>query len=213
VNPDVTATGFRDFMEWTGTTGRKSNTNVTLLLNAASDALERDTGRLITSSGSNSTRKFTSNGRAYLVIPDLRTAASVTIQSAALTADAGYWLIPSRQSPDIFVGLQLRAFGQDSYLANPEWFDRNLDQMWMKYGGDTSLPNDVVVTGLWGWTFTPYQWVMGIYALAGYFYQHADALFSSARATPEGNIFDLSQLPTEVKMLQDWRIGEQAAIV
>lgn len=213
MNPDVTATGFRDFMEWTGTTGRKSNTNVTLLLNAASDALERDTGRLITSSGSNSTRKFTSNGRAYLVIPDLRTAASVTIQSAALTADAGYWLIPSRQSPDIFVGLQLRAFGQDSYLANPEWFDRNLDQMWMKYGGDTSLPNDVVVTGLWGWTFTPYQWVMGIYALAGYFYQHADALFSSARATPEGNIFDLSQLPTEVKMLQDWRIGEQAAIV
>jgi hypothetical protein len=213
VNSDVTVTGFRDFMEWTGTTGRKSTTNVTLLLNAASDALERDTGRLITSSGSNTTRKFTSNGRAYLVIPDLRTATTVTIQSAALTADAGYWLIASRQSPDIFVGLQLRAFGQDSYLANPEWFDRNLDQTWYRYGGDTSLPNDVVVTGLWGWTFTPYQWVMGIYALAGYFYQHADALFSSARATPEGNIFDLSQLPTEVKMLQDWRIGEQAAIV
>lgn len=212
MNSDVTAAGFRDFMEWSGSTGRKSDTNAGLLLNAASDALERDTGRIITASGSNTSRKFTSNGRAYVTIPDLRVASSVALQGASLTADAGYWLKPSRQSIDIYVGVQLRAFGADSYLANPEWFDRNLDQTWYRYGPDTSLPNDLVVTGLWGWDHTPSQWLLGIYALAGYFYQHADALFSAARQTPEGNVFDLSQLPTEAMMLRSWAIGDMADI-
>ncbi len=213
MNTDVTAAGFRSFMEWTGTTGRKSDTNVGLLLNSASDFLERRTGRLITSSGSNTARTFTTNGRAYVSIPDLRSVSSVTVQGAAQTADAGYFLIPSRQSPDIYVGVQLRPFGQGGYLANPDWFDRNLDTLYAAGRYETSLPNDLVITGLWGWTFTPYQWLMAIYAMAGYMYQHADALFSGARATPEGNIFDLSQLPSEVQALvEDWSLGEMAAI-
>lgn len=215
MNSDVLVGEFRDFMEWTGTTGRKSSTNLNLLLTAASDALERRTGRLITASGSNVIRKFTSNGRAYVNIPDVRSVSDVSLQGASMTADAGYWLIPSRQDPTIYVGLQLRAFGGTSYLANPEWFDRNLDQQWARYGGiDTSLPNDLTVTSTtWGHATTPAQWKLAIYALAGFGYQHTDALFSAARATPEGNIFDLSSLPTEVTMLvSDWTIGEQAAI-
>ena len=213
MNSDVTAAGFRSFMEWSGTSGRKSDTNLGVILNSASDFLERRTGRLITSSGSNTARTFTSNGRAYVSIPDLRTASTVTVQGAAQTVDAGYYLIPSRQSPSIYVGVQLRPFGQGGYLGNPDWFDRNLDTFYYTGRDVTSLPNDLVITGLWGWTFTPYQWLMGIYAMAGYMYQHADALFSGARATPEGNIFDLSQLPSEVRALvEDWSLGEMAAI-
>jgi hypothetical protein len=208
MNSDVTVTDFRSFMEWTGTTGRKSSDNLTLLLNAASDFLERRTGRLITSSGSNTTRTFTTNGRAYVSIPDLRIGDSVTLQSAALTVNEGYWLVPSRQDATIAVGVQLRAFGLD-YRSNPDWFDRNLDTRseW------SSLPNDLVIVGLWGHTFTPYAWKMAIYALAGYYYQHADALFSGARATPEGNIFELSVLPSEVQALvADWALGDMVAL-
>ena len=215
MNSDVTAAGLRDFMEWTKTTGRQSDTNLGLLLNAASDALEKRTGRLITASASNTRRTFSSNGQAYVAIPDLRTAASIDLSSTALTADETYWLIPSKQAPDIYVGVQLRAFGATGYLNNPDWFDRNLDTYWAKYGGyPSTLPNDLVIEGLWGWTSTPYQWKLAIYALAGYYYQHADALFSGARATPEGNIFDLSQLPSEVReLVADWSLGDQAALV
>lgn len=211
MNSDVTAAGFRDFMEWNGagsTAGRKSDTNLGLLLNAASDELERLSGRLITSSASNTVRTFTTHGRGYVVIPDLR-AGTATLQDTALDEGETFWLVPSRQSPDIYVAVQLHAFGKSSYLANPNWFDRNLDV----YGPDTSLPNDLVITGLWGWTTTPYSWRLGIYALAGYYYQHADALFSGARATPEGNIFDLSRYPSEVQsLIESWRIGDQASL-
>lgn len=214
MNGDITAAGFRSFMEWTGSTGRKSDTNLGIILRSASDFLERRTGRLITASASNTVRTFTTNGRAYVNIPDLRTAATVSLQGAALTADSSYWLIPSRQSPDISIGVQLRAFGTTSYLANPDWFDRNLDQQWARTGGyEGSLPNDLSVTGLWGWTSTPDQWVMAIYAMAGYVYQHSDALFSGARATPEGFLLNLNAMPSEVQALvEDWTIGDQAAL-
>jgi hypothetical protein len=210
MNSDVTVSGFRDFMEWTGTTGRKSDTNLGLLLNWASNALERQTGRLITASASNTSRTFSSQGRAYVNIPDLRIGDSVTLQSTALTVNEGYWLVPSRQDPDIAVGVQLRAFGND-YRSNPDWFDRNLDTN--PYWRENSLPNDLVIVGLWGHTFTPADWKFGIYSLAGYGYQHADALFSGARATPEGNIFDLSTWPSEVQaIVAAWSLGDMVSI-
>lgn len=215
MNADILVSEFRDFMEWTGTTGRKSNANLNLQLNASSDFLERRTGRLITSTGSNITRKFTTNGRAFVTIPDVRTVSDISLQGASMTADASYWLIPSRQDATIFVGVQLRSFGVGSFLANPDWFDRNLDQQWYRSGGyESSLPNDLTITSTtWGHATTPYDWKMAIYAGAGYLYQHADALFSGARATPEGNIFDLSAWPTEVQsVVAEWTIGDQVEV-
>ena len=144
-------------------------------------------------------------------IPDLRTVESINLQDSGLTEDESYWLRPSRQSPDIYVGVQLRAFGRD-YRGNPDWFDRNLDQLYAK-GWEGSLPNDLVITGLWGWFSTPYQWKLGIYALAGYYYQHADALFSGARATPEGFLLNLNEAPQEVQdIIVDWTLGDMAAL-
>lgn len=212
----ATAAEMRDLMEWTGTTGRKSTANLDLLLTWASDDLERRTGRVITASASNTLRTFTTNGRAYIVTPDFREvgAGGVLLQGAALTADSGYWPIPSRQDPDIFVGVQLRAFGTQSYLSNPEWFDRNLDQQYEKGYSSGSLPNDLQMYALWGHTSTPASWKLVTIALAGFGYQHFDALFSSARATPEGNIFDLSQYPIEVRShIEEWRLGDEATVV
>ena len=138
----------------------------------------------------------------------------MSLQGADQTADSTYYLVPSKQAPDIYVGVQLRAFGLNGYLGNPEWFDRNLDQWPYRTGYLSSLPNDLVITGLWGWPSVPASWKVATLALAAYYYQHADALFSGARATPEGNIFDLSALPSEVReLVADWAIGEQAALV
>ena len=213
----ATAAELRDFMEITGTSGRKSGTNLGMLLTWASDTLERKTGRIITASASNTARSFTTMGRAYLAIPDLRVASTVELQGSALTADASYWLLPSRQDPAIYVGIQIRTFGgpttQDRgwWLHNPEWFDRGLDLG--RANSDGSQPNDLVITGLWGHFAVPSEWKLATVALAAYGYHHADALFAGAKATPEGNVFDLSSLPTEVRgLIEDWTIGEQAVI-
>ena len=212
----ATAAELRSYLDVASTTGRASDTNLNLMLQAASDFLERATGRIIASSPSNTQRTFSTMGRAAMTIPDLRTVSAASLQGTTLTADSTYWLIPSRQQPvsgdPIYTGIQLHAYSRWDYRANPEWFDRNLDQ-WRWQGG-YSLPNDLVITGLWGWTTTPSQWKFATIALASYYYQHADALFSGARATPEGNIFDLSALPSEVReLVADWAIGEQAALV
>lgn len=211
----ATASELRDFVEITGTTGRKSTTNLDLILQSASDWLERTTGRLITASSSNTTKSFSTNGNPSVVIPDLRTVSSVTLQGATLVADQTYWLSPSPQNPDIYTGINVRPFGQgryQSYKANPEWFDRNLDSPLARYYG--TLPEDLDITGLWGWTTTPPEWKLATLALAAYHYHHADALFASARATPEGNLLDLSAYPSEVSALvKAWSIGEQVVIV
>jgi hypothetical protein len=215
----ATPAELRDFLEITGTTGRKSDVNLGMMLDAASDFLERRTGRTITSHGSNTSRTFSSNGKPYLNIGDWRTIDSVTSQGTALTADSTYWAVRSSQSTDIIIGLQLRAFtgaGGFDYRRNPEWFDRNLDS-WLypgNWGGSGTLPNDVVVTGLDGWPSTPPQWKHATIALAGYYFAHADALLAGARQTPEGNVYDLSHLPVEVReLVRDWQLSEMAVIV
>ena len=209
----ATPAELRDFLEVTGTSGRKSDTNLGMLLDSASDYLERITGRTITSTGSNTTRTFTTNGRAYVDIGDWRTITSVTLQGATLDLDQSYWPVTARQSSDIIVGLQLRAFGSGrpySYLANPQWFDRNLDSPYRP----SSLPNDLEVTGLGGWTTTPPEWKHATIALAAYYYHHADAFFAGGRQTPDGAIFDLASLPVEVReLIRAWSLGEQAVVV
>lgn len=209
----ATAAELRDFLEVTGTTGRLSTANLDLFLASAADWLEKTTGRVITASGSNTVRVFSTNGAAYLTIPDLRVAATVTLQSANLTADESYWLLPSRNAPDIYTGIQVRPFNQGghAYLGNPEWFDRNLDNP--KWGYHGTLPNDLSITGLWGWASTPAQWKLANMALAAYHYRHADALFSGLQQTPEGNVLDLSMYPSEVqRLVAEWSLGEQVAV-
>ena len=143
----------------------------------------------------------------------------MTSQGATLELDSTYWAIRSSQSSDIIIGLQLRAFNRGTgwdYRSNPEWFDRNLDSPLYpgNWGGGSSLPNDIVVTGLGGWTTPPAAWKFASIALAAYYFNHADALYASARQTPEGNVYDLGSLPVEVReLVRDWSLGEMAVIV
>lgn len=209
----VTAAELRSFLDVSGTTGRASTANLDILIGAASDFLGRATGRVITSSASNTTRTFTSHGRASLTIPDLRAASTVTLQGTTLTLDSTFWLLPSPQAPDIFTGLQLRPYASLDYRSNPEWFDRNLDQLYARWGRYSSLPNDVVVTGLWGWTSVPNQWKLATLTLAGYEYKRPDSLLANVSITPEGNVLDYGQLPPEVReLVEGWKLARDQAV-
>jgi hypothetical protein len=212
----ATAAELRSYMDISSTTGRASDTNLNLFLQAASDFLERATGRIITASASNTSRTFSTFGAAAITIPDLRTVSSVTLQDTSLVADSTYHLIPSRQQPvagdTIFTGVQFHAYNRWDYRSNPEWFDRNLDN-W-KWPGGYALPNDLVITGLWGWTSTPPQWKLATLVLAGYEYKRPDSLLANVAITPEGSTLSYGQMPPEVKELIDqWRLSEVAISV
>lgn len=212
----VTAAELRSYLDITSTTGRATDANLGLLIEAASDFLERSTGRIITASSSNHARTFSTDGRASMTIGDIRVVSSITLQGSPLVADSTYWLTPSRQQPPdttIYTGVAFRAYGAYDYRSNPEWFDRNLDSPYWsvrRYG----LPNDLVITGLWGWTTVPAQWKLATLVLAGYEYKRPDSLLANVAITPEGNALDYGQMPPEVRELIDlWRLGETVVTV
>lgn len=204
----VTPATVRNYLNITATTGQFSDSLIGSNINAASSFLQHRTGRQFEWQGSNVRKTFTTEGRAYLTIPDLRQANTVTLQGTDLTADSTYYLIPDRNNTGVFTGIQFRAFGQGrDYRGNPEWFDRNLDS-W-RYRGEWSLPNDLSITGEWGHVTLPPELLHATTVLAGYYTKRPDAVLSGGIQTPEGGIFDLSALPVEVTtFIADWKLGE-----
>lgn len=214
----ATAVALRTYLDTANTTGRYATDNLDFLLETASAQLERATGRLITASASNTTKTFTTMGRAVITIPDLRTATTFTLGGSTLTADESIWLIPSAQNAEIYTSVQVRPFrgpasGGTWYLHYQEWFDRNLDSPLFGAGFDRSLPNDLVITGLWGWATVPPAWKLATMALAGYYLKHSDSLLSGGGVTAEELVLDFSQFPSEVRQLiRDWQLGEQVVL-
>lgn len=215
----ATAVQLRTYLGTGKTDGRYTTENLDFMLEAASNQLERATGRLITASASNTTKTFTTFGRAQITIPDLRVADTVSMAGSSLTLDETVHLIPSVQANDIYTSVQVRPFrgpysgGAGWYLAYPDWFDRNLDSP--RYGAsmDRGLPNDLVITGLWGWTSVPKSWVLATMALAGYYLKHSDSLLSGGGVTADELVLDFSEFPSEVRQLiKDWQLGEQAVL-
>lgn len=214
----ATAIQLRTYLDTTKITGRYTGENLDFLLETASNQLERATGRLITASASNTAKTFSTSGRAVITIPDLRVASSVSMGGGTLTADQSFWLLPSAQAQDIYTGIQVRPWrgpssGASWYLAYPEWFDRNLDSPLFGASGDRGLPNDLVVTGLWGWATVPKSWILATMALAGYYLKHADALNVGGGTTAEELVIDFSEYPAEVRQhIKDWQLGEQVVL-
>lgn len=211
----VSVSAVRDYLalnDPNSTSSKYSDATIGSNIRAASWFLERASGRYF-GNRTATTLTFTTNGQAYLVIPGLRTATSVTLQGAALTANSTYWLIADSQQTGVSTGIQFRAFrtreGGPWWLSNPQWFDRNLDSPFYpgNYGPYTSLPNDLVIAGDWGYADPlPEPVLHATKVLAAYYTKRPDALLSGAITTPEGGIFDLTQIPIEVRLfIEDWR--------
>ncbi len=218
----VTAASVREYMELNSTPSSSRYSDGTLGSNirAAQGALERATGRVF--EDTTATRKFTTNGAAFIAIPGLRSTSGITLQSTALAADSTYYLIPDSQQTGVYTGIQFRAFqsgtsGGRWWLSNPEWFDRNLDSWyWQGRAGTTSLPNDLVIAGSWGWTdaLMPEAVRHAVKVLAAYYTKRPDAILSGAITTPDGNFVNLSTLPVEVRaFIEDWRVSPSVVVI
>jgi len=207
----VSQADVRTYLDINGTTGQFSDATIGSNIRAAASLLQGSTGRQFEPQ-SGATKKFTTEGRPYISIPDLRTATSVTLQGAALTADASYWLIPD-SGQSVYIGIQFRAFGQHnepSYLSNPQWFDRNLDTYWRRGMNVTSLPNDLIITGDWGYSPLPDEFLHATKILAAFYTRRPASVLSDSAVTPDGNFLRYSQLPIEVRgFIEDWQVGAQ----
>lgn len=196
-----------------GTDSKYSDATIGSNIRSAGWTLEHVTSRLF--GDVTKTLTFSTDGRAQMAIPGLRTATSVTLQGTALVANTNYWLLPDAQQTGVATGIQFRAFSNTAYLGNPEWFDRNLDSP--RYaGGWGSLPNDLVIAGDWGYVAgtEPDPFLLAVKALAAWYTLRPDALLSGTKFTPDGSVFDLSRLPTEVaQFVAEWKGGEQAVLI
>lgn len=159
---------------------------------------------------STETLKFTTNGNPYVTIPGLRTATTVTYAGAGLTADTTFWLIPDVQQTGVSAGIQLRGFnqGRQSYLSSPEWFDRNMDSAKWAERGWSSLPNDLVILGDWGYATQPDEPLNAVKVLSAYLTELGAASSQGTAFTTDGNPLDLSDLPEIVQLfIHDWSIS------
>lgn len=216
----VTAASVREYMglNTTSTDSKYSDATIGSNIRSAINTLERHTHRRLESV--TATMKFTTNGQAAVTIPGLRTATSVALQGSTLTADSTYWAIEDTMHTGVATAIQLRAFGTQrqgglSYLSNPEWFDRNLDSPRWQALGYSSLPNDLVIAGDWGYVddaTMPEAVRHNVKVLAAWFTKRPDALLSGGITTPDGNTFDLSRYPAETQdFIREWDAGSQVA--
>lgn len=218
----VTAQSVRDYMDLNtpGSSSKYSDGTLGSNIRAAQGFLERKTGRVF--EDTSATKRFTTNGQAYIVLPGLRSVSgSVQLQGTTLDVDSTYHLIPDAQQTGVYTGIQFRAFGTGTaagwWFSNPQWFDRNLDHP--HYPGNrgysmTSLPNDLVIDGAWGWTDAgmPESVRHAVKVLAAWYTKRPDALLAGGLATPGGDIVDMSQVPVEVQLfVADWRSSSMAS--
>lgn len=210
----TTTTAVRDFLDLdVDATSKYTDTTIGSNIRAASVFLERQTGRYL--GDRTATLKFTTNGAASMTIPGLRTATSVTLAGSALTADTSYWLTPDALQTGVYTGIALRGYNQRTdgppYLAYSDWFDTNRDQYWRRGMDLTSLPNDLVIVGAWGYvdgTDFPEPIRMAAKVLAAFYTKYPDAVLVGALQTSNDGTIDLSGFPLPVQMfVQDWRLS------
>lgn len=209
----TTTTAVRDFLDLdVDSTSKYTDVTIGSNIRAASVFLERNTGRYL--GDRTATLKFTTNGAASVTIPGLRTATSITLAGSALTADTSYWLIPDSLQTGVYTGLALRGYNQrtdgPAYLGYQDWFDTNRDRWFARGMQYTSLPNDLVIAGAWGYvdnTDFPEPIRKAATSLAALYTKSPDALMVGAIQTSNDGTIDLPGFPLEVvHFLTDWKL-------
>lgn len=205
----VLASDVRDYLNLEGTTGKYADALLTSNIRVASSYLQKRTARQFENQP-DTTKLFTTDGRAQLRIPDLRTATAVTLQGATLVTDASYWFVPDLNNSGIYVAVQFRPFGRGtSYLSNPEWFDRGLD-LPLGYG-TRGLPNDLSITGDWGWATYPDELLHATKVLAAWYTRRPSSLLANISVTPDGSTMNYGEMPPEVEaFIWEWRLETMA---
>lgn len=181
-------------------------------IRAASAFLQKRTGRQFELQ-LNTTKIFTTNGDAFVALPGLRSASAVTLAGTTLDLDDTYHLSPDAQQTGVYVGIQFRPFGSGAdYRSWPSWFDTNLDRRW--YPGFRSDPNDLSITGDWGYIDYPDELVHATNVMAAWITRRPDSLLGGVSVTANGTEIDMGALPIEVRLfIETWRLGSQIVAV
>lgn len=210
----IPAQSVRDALSIDTAVGRYTDANIGSNIRAAQSYIQRASSRQF--EVETATRRFSTNGAPIVAIPDLASATSVALQGTELTADESYWLHPDARHSGVYVAVQLRQFGAGrlGYLSNPEWFDRNMDSPKALAYASTGLPNDLAVTGTWGWAERPDDVLAGVKALAAWLLKRMDAVLAGAVQDATGAVLDYSQWPVEARTVVElYRRGQQAVVI
>lgn len=202
----IDASQVRAYLDVSGTSGAYDSNLITSNIRAAASFIERETGRQFEYQAG-ATKTFTTNGAASMPIPDAKVITSVTLEGTALDLDETYWKIADNHGA--YTTIQLRPYGSgsSSYLAHPDWFDRNLDRLY-RYGAIGSLPNDLVIVGDFGYSPLPHDFLHAVKVLAAWYTRRPASLLANAAATPEGNFLQYGDLPPEVTaFIASWKLG------
>lgn len=204
----LTADTVREFLTLdVDATSRYTDTTIGSNIRTATAILERKTGRRLTDV--NATYRFTTEGRTSLIIPGLRSASVISLNGAVLLADSTYFLQPDVQQTGVYTGLAFTGYGSRDYHAVPDWFGRGLDFGLdaYRYRSGYSLPNDLSISGDWGYVTMPDEVLMAVKLLAAHFTKLADANSSGVLTTGSGNTFDVSGWPEDVvAFVNDWSL-------
>lgn len=205
----VNASNVRSYAGIDGINAPWTEANLGSNIRAASAFLQKRTGRQFEVQLA-TTKTFTTNGEAYISIPDLRTTTSVILNGSAQTADTDYYFIPDHQQTGVYIGIQFRPFGSRAdYRSFSNWFDTNLDRRW--YTGYTSDPNDLVIGPAdWGHSPLPDEVMHATKVLAAWYTRRPDSLLGGVSVTAQGTEIDMSMIPAEVRQfIEDWKLSAQ----
>lgn len=186
------------------------------LIPAAIANLEQLSGRTISAS-SNVATVYSTDGQDSLVIHDrpyVDPSRVITFNGVTMTEGTDVWVIQDRRNTSITCTIQLKAFtGRgDGYKADPQWWHKNLDVYWGKWGA-SGMPNDLQITGIIGMPIIDDATWHAIVEMTGYLFKQKD---SAANVTfgPDGSILDISDLPTPVQSwIQNWRIRTAVVVI
>jgi hypothetical protein len=178
------------------------------------------------------TKTFTTQGRAQLYIPGIRNVTQVLWQGAAIAFSMppvnteACWFLPDALQSGIYTAIQLRVFqargGGANWRSNPSWFDQGADSPyapWNRGGGDSfnSLPNDLAITGDWGYAegdpyLEPFYLAQKFYA--AFLTLRPAALLAKEIISPMGTVTKTADLPPDVAhFVAEFAIGEQAVSI
>lgn len=190
---------------------------------AAQETLERATRRYFVDRPA-TTYTATSMLRPIVAIPGFRIFTTVTWSSSVLVADQSYWALPDVQNTGIYTAIQFRALRADSrpwWLADPNWWDKALDNPFYpgNYGGGyayTSMPNDLVITGDGGYAAGTYPmaWLLAVKQLASFYTKQPASILANTIITAQGGVINYAELPATVSaFIASWRAGVTAVSI
>lgn len=206
-----------DLKTYLGITGTADDLLLASVASNASIMAESDTGRIF-SVTSNVTHRFSTDGQAAITILDRPyndATRTVLLNGVTMTEGTNVWFLPDRRNQDVSTILQLRYFDQSIpgwYKADPNWWDRNLDNP--RYAVRLGAPNDLVISGTVGHPTLPLDVFQAVLELAAWLYWRAKGGASSMGVTLTGTEVDLSLLPQAYQiMVQNWRLRTAVASI